>query len=73
MPKIDLSSLAEKWPSAYVSRSEVPRFSGGIMSDRYLANLDCQGMGPPGRVKIGKKVAYPVDSLIAWLEKRADG
>lgn len=69
--KVDLSALARKWPSAYVSRSEVPRFSGGIISDRYIANLDCQGMGPPGRIKVGRRVAYPVDSLVRWLESRS--
>lgn len=69
MCKPNLSSLATKWPSAFVARSEVSRFSGGLISDRYLANLDSQGAGPP-RVKVGRKVAYPVDGLISWLEKR---
>jgi hypothetical protein len=71
MCKPNLSSLASKWPSAFVARSEVSRFSGGLISDRYLANLDSQGAGPPGRVKIGPKVAYPVDALVSWLEARS--
>jgi len=71
MSKADLSDLAKRWPSPFIARQEVRNFSGGILSDKYLANLDCQGLGPPGRIKIGRKVAYPVDSLIHWLESRS--
>ncbi len=70
MSKIDLSSLAKKWPSSIVVRQEVRNFSGGLISDRHLANLDSQGAGPPGRFKIGNKVAYPVNDFIRWLESR---
>ncbi|MCJ7783485.1 MAG: hypothetical protein MUP41_06090 [Desulfobacterales bacterium] len=73
MSKVDLSSLAKKWPSSVVCRQEVRNFSGGIVSDRTLANYDAQGIGPPGRFKIGKKVIYPVDGFVKWLESRAVG
>ena len=63
-------SLAAKWPSAFVSRDRIEQFTGGIMSQRYLANLDSRGLGPKNRVRVGRKVAYPVDDLIAWLESR---
>jgi hypothetical protein len=69
---IDLSHLAESWPSSMVARSEVERFSGGILSAGYLANLDCIGRGPTGRIRIGRKVAYPVNALIEWMEARAE-
>ena len=69
--KIDLKRLADKWPSTFVSRSEIGRMTGGILSSSYLANLDCQGLGPPGRIKIGRKVAYPVAELVHWLETRS--
>lgn len=36
-----------------------------------LDQLDSQGKGPSGRIKIGRKVAYPVNSLIVWLQGRA--
>jgi len=70
MPKIDLSNLAQKWPSSIVARTEVSNFSGGLINEKYLANLDSQGAGPAGRFKIGRKVGYSVDSLITWLEGR---
>jgi len=64
-----LDTLKDKWPSSLVARSEVMRFSGGIISGKTLANLDSQGKGPE-RVKILNKVAYPVDSLVEWLQER---
>lgn len=67
----NLSVLADKWPSSHVARDKVEEFSGGIIKPKYLANLDSLGKGPSGRVKIGRKVAYPVSSLIAWLQGRA--
>jgi hypothetical protein len=70
--RVDFSNLADKWPAPYVARQEVERFSGGILTAKYLANLDAQGKGPRGRIRIGRKVAYPLTSLIAWLEARAE-
>ena len=68
---IDLSSFAERWPAAYVSREKIREFSGGLLHPRTLANLDCKGLGPKGRIRVGRKVAYPVDSLIEWMASRA--
>lgn len=67
--KLDLSSLARKWPSSLVAREQIATFTGGLYSPAYMANVDSRGEGPP-RIKIGAKVAYSVDSLISWLEKR---
>lgn len=63
--------MAQKWPSAFVARTEVERFTGGIISEKYCANLDCSGKGCPGRVRIGRKIAYPVGEFIKWLESRS--
>ena len=68
--KLNLSSMKEKWPSTIVAREEVRNFTGGIISGKYIANLDCQMKGPDERLRIGRKVAYPVDSLLRWLEAR---
>jgi hypothetical protein len=65
----DLHKLAEKWPSELVSRSEVARFSGGVLTPKYMANLDSQGDGPE-RMRIGRKVCYPVSSLVRWMKSR---
>lgn len=70
-PTPDLSSLAAKWPSAFVAREQMISFTGGILTPKYIANLDSKGEGPVGSILIGKKVAYPVVSLITWLEGRS--
>lgn len=70
--KIDLSHLKERWPSSIVARTKISDFSGGAFSGRTVANADSAGTGPKGRFRIGKKVVYPVDSLVAWLESRAN-
>ena len=66
-------SMAAKWPSAFVARHEIDRFTGGIISSKYIANLDSQGKGPAGRVRVGRKVAYPVAEVVRWLEERSEG
>jgi hypothetical protein len=64
-------NMAERWPSAWVARTQAERFTGGIISEKYLANLDSAGKGPAGRVRIGRKIAYPVGEFIKWLEARS--
>ena len=68
---ISLKALADKWPSPYVAREEVGPFSGGILSPKSLANLDAMGKGPRGRFRCGRKVVYPVSSLVEFCESRS--
>ena len=68
--KPDLSHLAEKWPSSIVARDQIREFTGGALGPGRIANLDSEGKGPPGRMKIGRKIAYPVNELVEWLENR---
>lgn len=69
--KASFQELAAKWPSAIVARTEIGRFSGGAISERYLANLDSAGEGPVGRFRCGRKICYPVASLCRWLDERS--
>jgi hypothetical protein len=69
---VDLKILANSWPSPVVARTELLRFSGGALHPRYMANLDSRGEGPPGRMRIGRRVVYPVAALITWMEARAE-
>jgi len=71
MPNQVFQNLKDRWPSSIVARSEVARFSGGLLHPRTLANLDCLGQGPQGRLWIGRMVAYPVDNLLQWMNERA--
>jgi len=63
---IDFKPLCERWPSAIVAREQVGLFSGGVLSPRYVANLDSVGRGP-SRFKIGRKSCYFVEDLVDWM------
>ncbi|MEN6374591.1 MAG: hypothetical protein ABFD75_07410 [Smithella sp.] len=67
-----LQSLAAKWPSAWIARTEVDAFTGGLISEKYLANLDSQGKGPEGRFRSGRKIGYPVNNFLSWLQQRTE-
>lgn len=62
---------AERWPSSVVARTEIGKFTGGAMSEKYIANLDSLGEGPSVRLKTGRKVLYPVIPLTQWLVGRS--
>lgn len=68
----DFQLLAKNWPAPIVARSEIAKFTGGLINPRTVANLDSKGTGPP-RFRVGRKVAYPVDTFIEWLESIEPG
>jgi len=61
----DLSALLATLPH-FVPRHKVEVYLPGLFSRRYLQNLDSQGLGPK-RFKIGAKVVYQREDLLAWL------
>jgi len=63
--------MVERWPSSLVARREIGKFSGGILSSRYLANLDALGEGPSDRLRIGRQIVYKTAEVAAWLEARS--
>lgn len=64
-----LRSLELTLPPIIVRR-EISRLTGGLISAKFLANLDCAGLGPKGRVKIGRLTAYSRESFVSWLSDR---
>ena len=42
-----------------------------IFKPRSLANLDCKGRGPAGRLVFAGKICYPRDQVIAWFASLA--
>lgn len=67
-----IKSMADRWPSAVVSRDKVGVLTGGLMSTGYMANLDSRGEGPPEKIRVGRKICYPVKSYLQWLMDRAE-
>jgi hypothetical protein len=70
--KFDFQMLAARWPSAWVARTAISKFTGGAISEKYLANLDSLGKGPKGRLRVGRKILYPTSSLCEWLAERTE-
>jgi hypothetical protein len=64
--------MADRWPSTICARCQVDTFSGGIVKPSYMANLDSRGEGPARLIRCGRKVGYPVEDLVAWLEDRCE-
>lgn len=63
--------MAERWPSQIVARTEIKEFTGGAISEKYIANLDSIGKGPP-RFRLGRKVVYKTGDLVDWLRGRSE-
>ena len=61
--------MASRWGSPVIARAEVKKFTGGGISAKTLANADSEGTGPQGRFFIGRRVCYPVSSLLDWLRQ----
>ena len=69
--KFRFEKLAESWVAPIVARTDVGKFSGGILHPRTMANLDSKGCGPR-KIMIGNRVAYEVKSLIEWMQDRPE-
>jgi hypothetical protein len=68
--KILFQDMIERWPSSLVARSQLSKFTGGLLSQRYMANLDSLGIGIKDRIRCGRQIAYPVRSVVEFLESR---
>lgn len=68
MPADFFETLVRELPSL-LTRKDIGRFLGTLISPRYLANLDCNGKGP-ARTRIGQKVVYRREDIIEWLRNR---
>jgi hypothetical protein len=66
------AELQKSWPSPIIARSEIGKWSGGLLNPRTVRNLDCSGDGPRNRLRVGRKTAYRVVDLIDWLRSRAE-
>jgi hypothetical protein len=52
--------------SLFPSRAEVSQ-KIRLFKPRTLANLDCKGLGPPGRLNIGGRICYPREQVVLWF------
>lgn len=53
-----------------VSRAELARITGGLISAKTLSNEDALQKGPRERIRAGSKVGYSKASAMAYLRKK---
>ena len=72
--KPDFSKIIENNPVGFILRERIREATGGLLSPGYVANLDSDKnrAGIKGRFRVGRKVAYPVQCVIEFLENRAE-
>lgn len=46
---------------------------GGMLSVGTLANLDSKGLGPKGRVQLGRRTGYTREAYVEWFMSRVRG
>ena len=64
---------AQNWNNGFVARTQIPEFTAGAYTADTMSNFDGAGKGPVGAFKIGRRVMYPIDSLVDWLIERITG
>ncbi len=68
----DLFTELERKLPLVLTRGDVPKFFGSLVTPGWLANLNCEGLGPKS-FKCGKKVAYTSKDFVAWLRSMNGG
>ena len=68
MPENFFTALVHELP-LLLTRKDVGKYFGTLISPRYLANLDSKGKGPK-RTRIGQKAVYPRKDFVEWLQAR---
>lgn len=58
------------WAEGIIPRTDIEAFSNGLYRPATMAKLDSLGQGPSGAFKVGKRVYYPEQELIEWLNAR---
>lgn len=66
----DFKHIIQSNPSGYILRKNLTEKTGGLLHGRTMANLDSLGEGIPGRIAIGRLVAYPVQAVVDFLQSK---
>ena len=63
---------ADKWPSSFVARSQISKFTGGLLAPGTCANADSAGTGIKGAFRVGRQIAYPCAAVTDYLVSRLE-
>ena len=72
-----IEALGESYARLWEKFSEFPTREDvseriRIFKPRSLANLDCKGQGPAGRLVLAGKICYPRDQVVVWFSSLAE-
>ncbi|MBR1734641.1 MAG: hypothetical protein IJ730_04235 [Alphaproteobacteria bacterium] len=70
---IDLDKLTEDWPSPFVARTEIEKFTKGMYKKSSMNVFDTMGKGIKRRIKIGEKVGYLASDVVSWIKEKKNG
>ena len=62
--------IFKDWRSPCITRDQLYKVTSGLIHPRTIRNLDSLGKGIDGKFFIGRKVAYPIEEVIEYLERR---
>jgi len=62
-------TLSEKYPFG-IPRKEIGKATGNVLHPRTEANNDCSGDAIHGRFKVGRRMIYPVASVIQRIKSK---
>ena len=68
--KMKIKDIFKDWKSPCMTRDQLYKVTGGLIHPKTIRNLDSLGKGIDGKFFIGRKVAYPTEEVIKYLEKR---
>jgi len=68
--ELDFEFLLAQWGSPFVKRSEVLKFSGGLLNPKTLANQATRGEGPP-YFRYQRYIVYLASDLRDLLARKA--
>ena len=67
---IDFNSIFKNWKSVFITRNQLFEISGGLLHPKTMRNLDSIGKGISGKFSVGRKVAYPIENVAAFLASK---
>lgn len=62
--KFDFKEFAKEWPSPFISRSEIEKFTGGALKKHTLATLDSSKKGISPRFRLNRNVFYRIEDVV---------
>lgn len=64
----DLEKLDNDWPSPFVARTEIEKFTQGKYKPSSMKRFDTKNEGINRKIKFKSKIAYLKEDVINWLK-----